>query len=323
MELIRSLDDFPTRLCDGAISIGNFDGVHRGHSRIIRQLTDRAKQIGGAAIVFTFDPHPVRVLRPDAVPPPLTWTRRKAELLGQLGVDAMFAYPTDTQVLSLSATEFFRQIILERLSAKAIVEGPNFFFGKDRTGDVNLLTQLCVEHQMNLDIVEPLQEGEGFVSSSRIRAAIQAGDVAAARAMLTEPYRIRGMVTHGVARGSKIGFPTANLDAIDTLVPGRGVYAGRASLDDTSYAAAINIGPNPTFGEDAHKVEIHLLDFSKSIYGEPLEVDFLARLRDIQPFENIEALQRQLRRDVTETNVSTLPRKNQNERSMAGVCTTS
>lgn len=264
----------------------------------MERLIAQSRELGGPAIVFTFDPHPVRLLRPEAAPPPLTWTDRKADLLADLGVDAIIAYPTDEALLALSPEAFFRHIVLDKLAAKAVVEGPNFFFGKGRAGDIRRLDQLCRASGLRLEVVEPIASAGELVSSSRVRQLIQQGDVDAARRMLTQPYRIRGLVTHGAGRGHKIGFATANLEGIDTLLPGAGVYAGRAIADGNSWGAAINIGPNPTFGEHALKVEVHLIQFSGSLYGQLLEVDFLARLRDIQPFASVDALKEQLARDV-------------------------
>lgn len=293
------------------MAIGNFDGVHRGHARIARRLIAKAREANGPALVFTFDPHPVRLLRPEAAPPPLTWTDRKAELLHELGVDSLIAFPTDEALLALSPEEFFNQIVRQRLAARAMVEGPNFFFGHNRAGNIETLGRLCQGAGLSLDVVEPLVVGGAYVSSSRVRALIQQGDVRLAGELLTRPYRIRGMITHGAGRGAKIGFPTANVDAIDTLLPGGGVYAGRAITSEENrdtnptrkrgtWPAAINIGANPTFGEHALKVEVHLIGFAGNLYGQPLEVDFLARLRDIQPFESVAALKDQLARDVAE-----------------------
>ena len=301
MKLIRKLTDFPESLRGGAITIGNFDGVHRGHSVIINQLKQFAAELNGPSIVFTFEPHPVRILRPEQTPPPLTWINRKADLLAELGVDAVVAYPTDRDLLSLTYKEFFDQIVVQQLGAKAMVEGPNFFFGKGREGNTEKLGELCESNSMLLKIVEPLTDAEQFISSSRIRDLIRDGNVDAAREMLTRPYRIRGMVTHGAARGATIGFPTANLDAIDTLVPAMGVYAGRTYVDGRPHWSAIHIGPNPTFGEDLPKVESHILNFERSIYGQAIEVDFVSRLRDIRQFESAEELVDQLTRDVDST----------------------
>lgn len=302
MKLIRSLTEFPESLRGGALTIGNFDGVHRGHQVIIDQLKQFASRDGGAAIVFTFDPHPVRILRPDQTPPPLTWTNRKADLLADLGVDAVIAYPTDRTLLELSYRDFFQRIVVEKIAANAMVEGPNFYFGRGREGTVDQLGKLCRESSIELQIVEPkLENSDSFISSSRIRDLIRIGDVDQSRQLLTRPYRIRGMVTHGAARGTKIGFPTANLDAIDTLIPAKGVYAGRTYVDGRSHWSAIHVGPNPTFGEHTRKVESHLLNFEGSIYGEAIEVDFISRLRDIRQFENSRQLTDQLDLDVQST----------------------
>ncbi len=282
----------------GAIAIGNFDGVHWGHARIVERLLAKARAVEGPAVVFTFDPHPVRLLRPAEAPPPLTWTDRKAELLAALGVDAVVAYPTDEALLQLDAQEFFDRIVRGELDARAMVEGPNFYFGRGRGGTIEVLHRLAAAAGIQLEIVDPLVIDGEIVSSSRVRQLLVAGKVGEARQLLTRPYRLRGMVTHGAARGGRIGFPTANLAAIDTLLPGLGVYAGRAWHKGRSWPAAINVGPNPTFGEQALKLEVHLIDFAGALYGEPLEVDFLARLRDIQPFAGVEALKEQLRRDV-------------------------
>jgi riboflavin kinase/FMN adenylyltransferase len=299
MKLLRDLSAVPESVRGGAVTIGNFDGVHLGHKQIVERLLAQARQCGGPAIVFTFDPHPVRLLRPDQAPPPLTWTDRKAELLAQLGIDTTIAYPTDEALLRLSPDQFFQKIVTESLHARAMVEGTNFYFGRGRTGNIQVLKTLCTTAGIPLEIVDPVLVNGAQVSSSRIRQLISAGSIAEANSMLTQPYRIRGMVRHGAARGAKIGFPTANVDAVDTLLLGLGVYAGRCAVEGRVWPAAINIGPNPTFGEQALKVEVHLIGFSDSLYGQPLEVDFLARLRDIVQFPGVDALKAQLARDVT------------------------
>jgi riboflavin kinase/FMN adenylyltransferase len=219
-------------------------------------------------------------------------------LLAALGVDTTIAYQTDEALLQLSPEDFFQRIVTETLQARAMVEGTNFYFGHRRAGNIEVLQKLCATAGIPLEVVKPVMfEGES-VSSSRIRRLVSAGQIQSANQMLTQPYRIRGMVRHGAARGAKIGFPTANIDAIDTLLPAPGVYAGRSSAEGQSWPAAINIGPNPTFGEQALKVEVHLIGFHDSLYGQPLEVDFHARLRDIVQFPGVEALQAQLSKDV-------------------------
>lgn len=304
VSVVRSLDSIPAGFTCGAVTIGNFDGVHRGHARLIERLKQKASEVRGPVTVFTFDPHPVVLLRPEAAPPPLTWVERKAELLADLGVDAVVAFPTDLAFLQLSPREFFERVVVNSLRAKAVVEGPNFRFGHGRAGENPLLQEFCRQANVTLDIVEPLTDGDGTISSSRIRDWIRRGDVDAAREMLTEPYRVRGMVTHGARRGGSLGFPTANLEAVDTLLPGLGVYAGRAHTAGRWWPAAINIGPNPTFGEHGFKFEVHLIGFDGSLYGQPLEVDFLSRLRDIHPFGSSAELTRQLQADIRAARVT-------------------
>ena len=298
MPIVRDLNELPDAARGGAIAIGNFDGVHLGHLQIVRRLLERAREVSGPAIVFTFDPHPVRILRPAECPPPLTWTERKAQLLAQHGVDKIVAYPTDPQLLQLSAQEFFDKIVCGALDAQAMVEGPNFYFGHNREGNVDLLRDFTAAAGISLDVIEPYALGGQLVSSSLIRQLIAEGEVARAAEMLSAPYRIRGMVTHGAGRGVKLGFPTANLEAVDTLLPKLGVYAGRAWIESAPYAAAIHLGPNPTFGEGATKVEVHLIDFEEPIYGQPLEVEFLSHLRDIVTFAGETELTTQLSQDV-------------------------
>ncbi len=203
VKLLRQVADLPNELRGGAVAIGNFDGVHRGHARIVARLLEKARAVQGPAVIFTFDPHPVRILRPHEAPPPLTWTNRKAELLAALGVDAVLAYPTDEELLHLSADAFFQRIVRDALDARAIVEGPNFYFGRGRAGTIEVLRRLAGSAGIQLDVVEPLVEGGQIVSSSRVRKLIAEGDLDQARRLLTEPYRIRGMVVHGAGRARK------------------------------------------------------------------------------------------------------------------------
>jgi riboflavin kinase/FMN adenylyltransferase len=301
VKLIHDLDRLPEELRHGAVAIGNFDGVHLGHARIVRRMLSRAHEMGGPGVAFTFDPHPVRVLRPEHAPPPLTETDRKAELLSALGVDAVIACPTNPTFLRMEAREFFDDVVRGRLAAKAIVEGPNFFFGRDRLGNVDLLREFCDRAGIALDVVEPVEMDGQVVSSSRIRSLVAAGQVEQVARMLTAPYRIRGTVIHGAARGAALGYPTANLDRVGTLLPGEGIYAGRAEAGGALRPAAISVGGNPTFDEGQLKVEVHVLDFSGDLYDRPLAVDFLARLRAVERFASIEELVAQMDRDIAAT----------------------
>lgn len=285
----------------GVVTIGNFDGVHRGHARIVRAAARWARAEGLPTVAFTFDPHPAALLRPKQAPPPLTWLERRSELLSRCGADMVIAFPTDAALLRLTDREFFRKIVVDRLAARGLVEGSNFRFGRDRAGTVESLRDLCDEAGLRLEVVEPFLHGGEPVSSTRIRNALARGCVDEAAAMLGRPHRFRGVVGRGAARGRELGFPSANLEQIEAALPADGVYAGRALVGGAAWPAAVNIGPNPTFGETARKVESCLLDFEGDLYGQPMEIELLARLRDVKKFGGAEELRKQLASDVQET----------------------
>lgn len=320
-QLLTSLADFPAELRGGAVSVGNFDGVHRGHAQLIKQLVATASQNAGPALVMTFDPHPATLLYPERpLSRPLTSIPRRAELLFGLGVDALIVYPTDSRLLSLSAHEFFQQKIVDILQARAMVEGPNFHFGRSRDGDVVSLAKMCQAAQMEFRVAQPTQDAAGMISSTRIRNSITAGNLKAANEMLTQPYAISGLVTVGAQRGRTIGFPTANLTEIPELVPGPGVYAGQVKLCDPSsagqsslqpYACAVHIGPNPTFAETENKVEVHLIDYAgASLYGQHLRVSVLEQVRSVRKFESIDELRTQIAQDVAACRAVVVGREN-------------
>ncbi len=299
-QLLTSLDNFPSELRGGAVAIGNFDGVHRGHAALLAQLTEQARRLGGPAIVLTFDPPPVAILVPDRPPSlPLTTIRRRADLLGRLHVNALIAYPTDRALLSLEPDEFFEQKIVQAMGARAIVEGPNFRFGKDRAGDTDMLAHLCHSAGMDLTLVAPQTDGSNeMISSTRIRQLLADGNVAGANRLLTQAHRISGIVAKGAQRGRQLGFPTANLCDLRSMLPAQGVYAGVTRLDEQEWTCAVHIGPNPTFGEQQDKVEIHVLDWSGDLYGEEIECSLLARIRGVQRFQSASELQAQLTADL-------------------------
>lgn len=303
MIVVRDIERIPAEARGGALTIGNFDGVHRGHARIVSTLRAMADRRQGPAVVFTFDPPPSAIIRPHETPRPLTWLERKAELLEALGVDALIVYPTDRALLSLSAEAFFEQVVRGQFDARGMVEGPNFCFGSQRRGDVRLLGQLCDVAGVDLEIVEPLRDGDQYVSSSRVRALLSGGDVAAAGQLLTRPYRVRGRVVRGAARGAKLGFPTANLADVPTLVPGPGVYAGRTWIDATPWPVAMHLGPVPTFEVRESVVEAHVIGFAGDLYDRVLDVEFLERLRDVRPFPSVDALREQLAFDIERARV--------------------
>ena len=299
--IVENLGGLPDRARGAFLAVGNFDGVHRGHARLIARLRARADAAGVAALALTFDPHPAALLRPGVAPAPLAWTTRNAELLREAGATEVGVFRTGPWLLGLSAREFFDRVILGQFVARGLVEGPTFGFGRDRAGDPALLATWCAEAGLGLEIVPPTEVDGRIVSSTRIRAALGEGRVEEAATLLGRPHRLRGLISRGAGRGATIGFATANLNPIETLLPSDGVYAGSARIPDEvgPVAAAINIGPNPTFGEGARKVEVHLIDHpSGDLYGRTLEVDLLARLRPTCRFEGLDDLLAQIRRDV-------------------------
>jgi riboflavin kinase/FMN adenylyltransferase len=295
-----SWDDEPAAGCRGsALSIGNFDGVHRGHQALVRALREKASANDIPAVLLTFDPHPLELLRPQQFQPLLTTALDRAALLEAHGADHVIILRTTPALLRLTAEEFFEQVIHRRLDARVLVEGINFGFGRGREGDVETLRELSQRAGIDPPVVVPPFLLDGLpVSSSRVRSALVQGDVHAAAALLDRPYRIRGTVGVGQRRGRTLGFPTANLEHVPTLIPGDGVYAVWVTRGNARWRGAANVGPNPTFGEHARKVEVHLLDFQGDLYREPLAVDFVDRIRDTRPFAGPAELIAQLRRDV-------------------------
>ncbi len=282
----------------GALTVGNFDGVHLGHQALLAELARQARHVGGPAVALTFDPHPVRLLRPDKAPPLLTTVAQRAELLHRYGADCVLIVRTTPEMLQLTARAFFERVIRDHIRPRVIVPGFNFAFGHNREGTAEKLAEFCQEAGINAVQVPPTRLGDDTVSSSRIRAALTTGDAQLAAAMLGRAYSVTGVVGAGQRRGAQIGFPTANLHDIQTLIPANGVYAGRGHVARESWPAAVNVGPNPTFGENARKVEVHLIGFEGDVYGQTLTVEFHERLRDTRRFASVQDLVEQLKRDV-------------------------
>jgi len=288
----------PAAYRDGYVSIGNFDGVHCGHQSMVATLVQRAHAANVPAVALTFDPHPTELLRPGTAPPRLTTITHRAELLQQYGVDCVIILPTTQRFLTMTAEDFFHTIVRTELQARGMVEGPNFFFGRNRGGSITVLRGFCTANRLTLDVIPPVIVDEQLVSSSVIRSLIEAGDIGESVRLLGHPYRLTGIVGRGAERGRTLGFPTANLNETDNLVPGNGVYAAIVTIDGQRYSAAVNVGPNPTFGENARKTEVHILDFQGDLYGRQLHVDFLSRVRDVVRFKSVDELLAQLKVDL-------------------------
>ncbi len=282
----------------GVIAIGNFDGVHRGHQRMVKVLCQQSRLASAPAVAMTFDPPPAAILRPGAVPPSLTLPAQRAEMLKGYGVDHVVIWPTTQALLNLTASEFFQQILVESFEAAGIVEGPNFRFGKGRDGDIETLRGLCDAVGMSLEVVVPVESDNGMVSSSRIRELVSSGQIRDAVGLLGHPYEVRGQVVPGAKRGRTLGFPTANLAQIPTLVPGDGVYAGFCELEGRQYDCAVNVGRNPTFNEGRTKVEVHVMGWAADLYGQQLAVSLIAEIREVRQFDSASDLGRQIERDI-------------------------
>jgi riboflavin kinase/FMN adenylyltransferase len=291
-------ESFPAECRDGVATIGNFDGVHRGHLALLAESRRQASEASGPAVAVSFDPHPLKLLRPQQFKPVLTTTEDRAVLLQQAGADHVVLLRTTADLLQLTADDFFSEVVRKQLNATALVEGTNFGFGRNREGTIETLGHFCYHAGIPLTIVPPVTLGGQVISSSRVRRALEEGSVRLAADYLGRSYRLRGTVTTGQQRGRTIGFPTANLDRIETLIPRDGVYAVRVLSEGKIWPGAGNVGPNPTFGEDVRKVEIHLIGFGGDLLGKELVVDFLEHLRDTRTFSGVEELKAQLAIDI-------------------------
>jgi riboflavin kinase / FMN adenylyltransferase len=307
------LDDVPADWGGCVATIGVFDGVHRGHQRIVNRAVEIARARHLPVVVITFDPHPDEVVRPGPHPPSLTSPRRLAQLLAGLGADALCVLPFTPEFSRLSPEEFVRVVLSERLHAAAVVVGENFRFGHKAAGDVPLLAQLGEKYDFTAEGVPLLATGEGTISSTYIRERLAEGDVAAAAAVLGRPHRVEGVVVRGHMRGRALGFPTANLEVPPQMaIPADGVYAGWLTILDTDgnetdrWPAAISVGTNPTFGGGDRTVEAYALDRDDlDLYGTHAAIDFAVRLRGNDRFDTVDALVAQMREDVNQARTLT------------------
>lgn len=281
-------------------TVGTFDGVHRGHWTVLREIRQRADATGRRSVLVTFDPHPLRIVRPEHAPLMLTTPLEKKEILAEAGLDyAVFL--SFTEALSrYEPRRFVEEILVERLRVEELVIGYDHGFGRDREGDPTTLRDIGDELGFTVDVVPPVAVGAEAVSSSRVRRMLLEGRVSEVIEPLGRPYSIRGIVVRGEGRGKGLGFPTANLAVgeRDKLIPPEGIYAVRAVLRRGTFMGALHMGPRPTFKGSPPSVELHLLDFDRDIYGEDVRVDFIERLRGIEPFTGVDALVDQIRKDV-------------------------
>ena len=306
MRIVRGSRTLEKPLERAVLTVGNFDGLHVGHQRIIKTVTGRARALDGQAAVYTFEPHPRKVLQPERAPRLLTTLEQKLELLEAAGVDVTIVEPFDREFARLPAERFVREILYERIDPLEVYVGYDFRYGRDREGSMRTLTELGPHLGFSVTIVPEVKLGSRDVNSTRIRELLEQGNVREAALLLGRPYTIRGRVVVGDRRGRTLGFPTMNLDPDNDVLPRSGVYAGHVRFLDagepaagTRFAAVTNVGRRPTFGASERVLtEAHLLDFSGDAYGRSIEVTFEDHLRDERRFPDVESLRAQIAADA-------------------------
>lgn len=291
-------EDPPPRWPSPVLALGNFDGLHRGHAKIIDRVRRRAGERGGTPAAMTFDPHPPRVVRPDKAPALLMTTDQRLEALGRAGMQGVAVVRFTQEMSGWDPETFVRTVLVEWLHVVEVWVGANFLFGHDRTGTFSVLRTLGARYGFRAEKIDAVRYKDFVVSSTRIRRLIAEGRVDEAGALLGHHYFIDGTVIHGAARGREIGFPTANLETRNELLPPAGVYATTASVKGIAHPSVTNIGTRPTFGEgDRLHVETHLLDASRDLYDATVRLSFVQRLRDERAFPDVDALRAQIDAD--------------------------
>ncbi|MBI9000687.1 bifunctional riboflavin kinase/FAD synthetase [Corynebacterium sp. CCM 9185] len=317
MDIWHGLEKIPADLEGSVVTIGVFDGVHRGHRRLIAAATRRARELGVPAVLMTFDPHPMAVFAPDKLPPMLGTVTTRADLARELGVDHMLVVPFTTSMAKQTPEEFVASVLVEKLRAAAVVVGENFTFGHRASGTIDTLRELGTAYGIEVDVQDLLTDDGMTVSSSVIRGLLHEGDVARANWALGRPFRLSGEVVRGAGRGGReLGYPTANLYFPDTVaIPADGVYCGWFTIGDDPgagpvdgnmepgirYITAISVGTNPTFGDERRSVEAFVLDREADLYGRHCEIEFIEHLRGMETFNGVDDLLTAMDRDVRRT----------------------
>lgn len=300
MDVIHFPDDpRPASWRYPVLAIGNFDGLHRGHAKIVERIQRGAGERGGTSVVLTFDPHPPRVLRPDKAPALLMTKAQKIAALAKAGVQGVAVVRFTHEMSQWEPETFVRTVLADWLRVAEVWVGADFLFGRDRSGNFTLLKSLGAQHGFRTEKIDPVRYKEFVVSSTRIRRLVTEGRVDEAGALLGHHYAIDGVVVEGAKRGREIGFPTANLAIDNELLPPHGVYATTVSIEGAIYPSVTNVGLRPTFGDQrATTVESHLIDRSMDLYGRAVRLAFVQRLRDERKFPDLEALRDQISADV-------------------------
>jgi riboflavin kinase / FMN adenylyltransferase len=290
----------PMRWHQPVLALGNFDGLHRGHMKIVERVVRTAAERSATPVVLTFEPHPTRVVRPEKAPPLLMTTAQKVEALERAKVQGLAVVQFTPEMARWEPETFVRLVLHEWLRVSEVWVGANFVFGHDRSGNYSMLRVLGARYGFRAEKIDPVRYKEFVVSSTRVRRLIAEGRVDEAATLLGRHYFMDGIVVHGLQRGRLLGFPTANLDSENELTPPNGVYATLATIDDVVFPAVTNVGVRPTFHQpSATVVETHLLDIDRDLYGARLRVSFIQRIRDERTFDGVEALKAQIAADCS------------------------
>jgi len=297
--IFHDLEELQSPLQNPVLTIGNFDGVHRGHLALFERVKIRARAIEGVSAVMTFQPHPLKIMKPEKAPLLITPTQQKLALIAQSGIHFIFCLRFDDAFAAISAEKFVQEILVQKIGVKELVVGYDYTFGHNRTGNIDLLRRMGKDLGFKVHVVQPVLMGKRVVSSTSIRELVRAGELAEAKKLLGRDYQICGTVVKGKNRGGRLlGFPTANLELVDELTPKEGVYAVTVLINDHLYKGVTNIGHNPTFGQGPLSIETHILDFSGDLLGQTIRVNFIHRLRAEKTYKSIEELARQINLDI-------------------------
>ena len=302
MKIFDHLDKIHEPFKNAVVTIGNFDGVHIGHQALFHEVIETAETVGGTSIAMTFEPHPIRVLKPNSHPPLITLYEQKAELIERTGIDVLISVPFTKAFASLSADQFIKNLLVNKIGMQAIVVGEDYSFGKNREGNIDMLKSYASAWGFEVIVANWIKMSKGItarISSTIIRELVTDGHMTEAEKMLGRHYQIRGRVVTGRDRGGKLlGIPTANINLHDELCPKTGIYAVTAECRGSRHNGVANIGYSPTFEDHEFTVEVHILDFDDNIYGEKIRVNFIQRIRDEIKFSNISELIDQIKKDI-------------------------
>jgi riboflavin kinase/FMN adenylyltransferase len=302
MNVYKDINEIKQPFTNPVVTIGNFDGVHKGHQAIFHQVIEKAESINGTSVAITFEPHPIKVLKKNDPPPLITLYEQKIELIAKTGLDVLICIPFNKEFAAITADRFLEEILVKKIGTKAIVIGKDYSFGKNRKGNISYLKANAARLGYEVivtDWIPVAQNVDGRISSTRVREIVMEGNVHDAAALLGRHYQIRGKVLAGRNRGGRLlGFPTANIHIVDELCPKTGVYAVTVECRDGHFKGVANIGYSPTFDDHIFTIEVHLLDFNNDLYDQNIRVNFIKRIRDEQKFSNIEELSNQIQKDI-------------------------